>query len=386
MIHMRHTALLAASMLVLAAPAQAALIGTLSYVQPTATVVRGDQIDIYMRLTLSAGSDPLIINADTSISAASFSDYAGPINLSSPNTFIGLGNGLACANQVFCGNRPFPQSIYSFTTNGGTAVLGNNSLTLLPGTSYEWLAGAYLAPALGAQLPFDLAGTFALPTRSLTFTAFNGGAEATLATIATCSAGATCASRTIVERGNGSSANSPLLPGTVNTTTGGSNFLFPVNSANQTVFIDPLVASGYDYVVTAGANITSALFPALGDGNGYQIFALSGGVTGSLLGTVADGGLFTFAPGGVSAFALRDISTALALSPTNPVAFVTGLTFNVSGPTNIAITQTPVTTFIDPNSSGAVPEPATWLSMILGFGMLGGVIRRRQQTAVRFAI
>ena len=35
---------------------------------------------------------------------------------------------------------------------------------------------------------------------------------------------------------------------------------------------------------------------------------------------------------------------------------------------------------------GAVPEPATWLSMILGFGLVGGALRRRrQQGAARFA-
>lgn len=31
-----------------------------------------------------------------------------------------------------------------------------------------------------------------------------------------------------------------------------------------------------------------------------------------------------------------------------------------------------------------VPEPATWLMMILGFGLLGGVMRRKQQPRVRY--
>ena len=35
---------------------------------------------------------------------------------------------------------------------------------------------------------------------------------------------------------------------------------------------------------------------------------------------------------------------------------------------------------------GAVPEPATWAMLILGFGMVGGAIRyRRRETAVRLA-
>jgi len=32
-------------------------------------------------------------------------------------------------------------------------------------------------------------------------------------------------------------------------------------------------------------------------------------------------------------------------------------------------------------SSAAVPEPATWLSMIVGFGLLGGALRRRPRAA-----
>jgi hypothetical protein len=33
----------------------------------------------------------------------------------------------------------------------------------------------------------------------------------------------------------------------------------------------------------------------------------------------------------------------------------------------------------------AVPEPASWLTMIGGFGLVGGVLRRRKQATVRFA-
>jgi len=32
----------------------------------------------------------------------------------------------------------------------------------------------------------------------------------------------------------------------------------------------------------------------------------------------------------------------------------------------------------------AVPEPATWLMMILGFGLVGGVMRRKQEQRVRY--
>ncbi len=38
-------------------------------------------------------------------------------------------------------------------------------------------------------------------------------------------------------------------------------------------------------------------------------------------------------------------------------------------------------------ANGAVPEPATWAMMIVGFGAIGGTLRRRQNVAarVRFA-
>ena len=34
--------------------------------------------------------------------------------------------------------------------------------------------------------------------------------------------------------------------------------------------------------------------------------------------------------------------------------------------------------------SNSVPEPATWAMMIIGFGAVGGAMRRRQRTAVRY--
>lgn len=36
-------------------------------------------------------------------------------------------------------------------------------------------------------------------------------------------------------------------------------------------------------------------------------------------------------------------------------------------------------------SFAAVPEPAAWGLMILGFGLIGGALRRRQKVAVRYA-
>ena len=37
------------------------------------------------------------------------------------------------------------------------------------------------------------------------------------------------------------------------------------------------------------------------------------------------------------------------------------------------------------STSGAVPEPATWGMMLVGFGVMGAAMRRRQRTSVRLA-
>ena len=36
-------------------------------------------------------------------------------------------------------------------------------------------------------------------------------------------------------------------------------------------------------------------------------------------------------------------------------------------------------------AGGAVPEPATWALMVLGVGLTGAAMRRKQQAQVRFA-
>jgi hypothetical protein len=171
-----------------------------------------------------------------------------------------------------------------------------------------------------------------------------------------------------------SSPSMPLLPGAVDPVTGAMTFDF-VASLNNTVWIDPVITTGYDYAVTLGPNMTSALFPELGDPDGYEVYALNpGGSLGGLLGIATGNTLFNFGAGGVSAFALRDIETSLMLDPANTTAFVTGLTFDVAGNTGISMTQTPVTTFV-PDSNGAIPEPSVWALMLAGFAAIGASLR-----------
>jgi hypothetical protein len=53
-----------------------------------------------------------------------------------------------------------------------------------------------------------------------------------------------------------------------------------------------------------------------------------------------------------------------------------------SGPSATGLTDIQ----IGNTGTGAVPEPATWLTMILGFGLMGAAMRRRPKATVRFAL
>ncbi len=166
---------------------------------------------------------------------------------------------------------------------------------------------------------------------------------------------------------DGSSASAPLLPVIVNQ--GGFQFDFDIQ-LNQRIFIDPIVAVGYDYVVSSGPNILTAVFPAIpGDSDGYQVRTLAD----ALLGTVMPGDVFDFGPLGVSGFRLSGIDPGALLDPSNPVAFVTGLSFVSAG--TVQMSQNPITFDYQPN--GQVPVPAALPLIAIGLGALGLVGRRR---------
>ncbi len=167
--------------------------------------------------------------------------------------------------------------------------------------------------------------------------------------------------------GDGSSPTSPLQP--INIGPDGS-FQFTFTPTPMVpIFIDPLIAIGYDYQITAGSNsILKVVLPVLSsDPDGYQIYTLGNISPAGLLGTVLGGQTFTFAGSGVTGFSVRGIDEAALLDPSNTTAFVTGLTF--ANGNAVSMTQIPV-------SVEAVPEASSWLLMAAGLAALVRPARR----------
>ena len=106
----------------------------------------------------------------------------------------------------------------------------------------------------------------------------------------------------LLNPGDGSTVNSPLFPNFIKED--GWQFDFDAQSG-QMVFVDPLIAVGYDYVVNSGPNFQSALFPSVeGDTDGYNVFGFNAQTStyDIPLGHVNPGEVFSFSAGGGESF------------------------------------------------------------------------------------
>jgi hypothetical protein len=168
----------------------------------------------------------------------------------------------------------------------------------------------------------------------------------------------------------GTTPNNPILP-TPNP--GFPGFTFPNIPVvpRQTFFFDPEVAIGYDYTVTGGPLFASVLIPTAlpnGDSNftlelgSFGNFPLVAGTPFNLLGVN---------PSGFNAFRISGIDTNEQLDPTNPTAFVTGLSFTDAGTVNL--TQTPIVQNI-----ATTPETTSVLSFFaLGLVGAASILKRK---------
>ena len=91
--------------------------------------------------------------------------------------------------------------------------------------------------------------------------------------------------------------------------------------------------------------------------------------------------------GGMATYTFNDGAFSETRAFDNNAGFET-FSFGTTGITNVRISADSAFTIdnvVLNEVAGAVPEPAAWLMMLLGFGGIGTVVRRRRRTSVRFA-
>lgn len=168
----------------------------------------------------------------------------------------------------------------------------------------------------------------------------------------------------------GSEASNPLLPVFVD---GSYSFNFNVQ-LNQRVFVDPLVAVGYDFVLgdTTSPSFQSVLLPNVGDGL-FELLLWNGSQYVNAASLTA-GIAYSFVGSDVRRFRITGIEVSAGLDPADTTAFVTGLTFNGAGA--VALMQTPLTFNTTP-----VPEPSSYALMGLGLAAVFGAKLRSRRAA-----
>jgi hypothetical protein len=118
----------------------------------------------------------------------------------------------------------------------------------------------------------------------------------------------------------------------------------------QTIFIDPLVAIGYEYVIGAGDPSFASVIPPAGVGDDFYDLYLLKNHKYCFKARLEGGVPYAFDAGGVDRFLILGIEKEAGLDVDNPTAFITGLTFTGAG--SFTGTMTPITESMEAKATG----------------------------------
>jgi hypothetical protein len=183
--------------------------------------------------------------------------------------------------------------------------------------------------------------------------------------------------------------SNPILPSPDDDPSDGFDFELTLGntgaglSPDSPLWIDPVYAVGYEYTVS-GSTFGSAILPP---GYGDDLYSISwwddSNASYVLLDSGHDGGLFAAGeiinfltlvdPQGISRFKVEEIELSTLLDPSDPSAFMTGLSFTAGG--TLTLNMMPITQYAP--SLGNVPEPGVLVLIGSGFLAFGGYRRRR---------
>ncbi|MCI5125554.1 MAG: hypothetical protein D3925_14040 [Candidatus Electrothrix sp. AR5] len=145
----------------------------------------------------------------------------------------------------------------------------------------------------------------------------------------------------LVMPGQGSSIANPIMPNSsVQLESGGITYTIyvEVTGTTVTIWIDPVIAVGFNYAVEKGPKITAVELPkGIGD-NMFDLWFYESGKYVDSGFDIEGGALYKFNEP-VSNFSIRGIETSAELDPANETAFPTGLRYEKTGKSVVSMTS-----------------------------------------------